>query len=143
MKAIIPYLNFDGQTEEAMLFYKSVFGGEFMGQGIMYMGDVPGMDNLPEEEKKRVMHVTLSLGNGWMLMASDTLPSMGHKLVKGNNHYILLSPDSKAEADRIFQFLAEGGKVQMPMQDQFWGDYYGIVVDKFGIQWMINYSSNS
>ncbi|MBX6379417.1 MAG: VOC family protein [Thermoflavifilum aggregans] len=143
MKAVIPYLNFDGQAEEAMLFYKSVFGGEFAGGGIMYMGNVPGMDNLSEEEKKRVMHVTLSLGNGLMLMASDTLPSMGHRLITGNNLYILLSPDSREEADRLFQALSEGGKVQMPMQDQFWGDYYGIVVDKFGVQWMINYSQTS
>jgi len=142
MKAMIPYLNFDGQAEAAMLFYQKVFDGTFLGQGIMHMGDVPGMEKLSDEEKKRVMHASLSFGKGCMLMASDILPSMGHQLVKGNNHYILLSPDTKEEADRVFQALAEGGKVQMPMQDQFWGDYYGIVIDQFGVQWMINYSQN-
>lgn len=142
MKAITSYLNFDGQAEEAMLFYKKVFKGSFVGEGITYMGNVPGMSELSEDEKKRVMHAALTFGNGCMLMASDILPSMGHKLVKGNNHYILLSPESKEEADRVFQALAEEGNIQMPMQDQFWGDYYGIVVDRFGVQWMINYSQN-
>ncbi|MGC8803185.1 MAG: VOC family protein [Bacteroidales bacterium] len=142
MRAIISYLNFDGQAEEAMRFYQKVFEGKFLGQGIMYMGDVPGMEKLSEEERKRVMHAWLTFGNGCMLMASDILPSMGHKLVKGNNHYLLLSPDSKEEADRVFQALAEGGKIQTPMQVQFWGDYYGEVMDKFGVRWMINYSQN-
>jgi PhnB protein len=140
MKAVNPYLNFDGQAEEAMTFYKSVFGGEFAGNGIMRMGDAPGMSNLSEEEKNRVMHVSLPLNGESMLMASDTLPSMGHKLVVGNNNYISLAPDSREEADRIFKGLSQGGQVEMPMQDQFWGDYFGSFKDKYGVCWMINYS---
>lgn len=136
-----PYLNFDGNTEEAFNFYKSVFGGEFAG-GIMKMSSAPGTENLPDDEKERVMHVSLPLDNGQTLMASDIVPSMGHKLTQGNNVYLSLHPDSKEEADTLFNALAEGGNVEMPMADQFWGDYFGSVVDKFGIGWMVNYNPN-
>ena len=142
MKAINPYLNFDGQAEEAMNFYKSVFGGDFAGNGIMRMSDAPGTSNLPEEEKNRVMHVSLPLNDTTVLMASDILPSMGHKLSIGNNNYISLAPDSRGEADRIFNALSQGGQVEMSMQDQFWGDYFGSFKDKYGVCWMINYSKN-
>lgn len=143
MKTINPYLNFDGETENAMNFYKSVFGGEFMGAGIMRMGDVPampGMAKLTEEEKNRVMHVSLPLENGQVLMASDTVPSLGHKLTRGNNNYISIFAEDRAEADRLFHGLSEDGEVEMPMQDQFWGDYFGSFKDKFGVCWMINFS---
>lgn len=140
MKAVNPYLNFDGQAEEAMNFYKSVFGSNFAGNGVMRMGDAPGMSKLSEEERNRVMHVSLPLNNGSMLMASDILPSMGHKLVVGNNNYISLAPGSREEADQIFNGLSEGGQVEMPMQEQFWGDYFGSFRDKYGVCWMINYS---
>ncbi|HTG54745.1 MAG TPA: VOC family protein [Niabella sp.] len=136
-----PYLNFDGNAEEAFNFYKSVFGGEFAG-GIMKMSSAPGTENLPDEEKERVMHVSLPLDNNQTLMASDIVPSMGHKLTQGNNVYLSLHPDSKEEADQLFNALAEGGKVEMPMEDQFWGDYFGSLVDKFGIGWMVNYNPN-
>lgn len=142
MKAVNPYLNFDGQAEEAMNFYKSVFGGEFTGNGIMRMSDVPDMPTLSEEEINRVMHVSLPLSNGSVLMASDILPSMGHKLTTGNNNYISLAPDSREEADRIFKGLSEGGEIEMPMQDQFWGDYFGSFKDKYAVCWMINYSNS-
>src|SRR5690606_9109213 len=92
-----PYLNFDGNTEEAFNFYKTVFGGEFAG-GIMRMSVAPGTENLPEDEKNRLMHVSLPLDNGQTLMASDIVPSMGHKLNQGNNIYLSLHPDSKEEA---------------------------------------------
>ena len=140
MKAVNPYLNFDGQAEEAMNFYKSVFGGDFAGNGVMRMGDAPGMSGLSEEEKNRVMHVSLPLNNEIMLMASDILPSMGHKLIVGNNNYISLAPESREEADRLFNGLSQQGHVEMPMQDQFWGDYFGSFKDKYGVCWMINYS---
>lgn len=141
MKAVNPYLNFDGQAEEAMNFYKSVFGGEFAGNGVMRMGDAPGMPDLSEDEKNRVMHISLRLQNGTVLMASDILPSMGHKLNVGNNNYISLAPDNREEADQIFNSLSKDGQVEMPMKDQFWGDYFGSFKDKYGICWMINYSS--
>ena len=136
-----PYLNFDGNAEEAFNFYKSVFGGEFAG-GIMKMSGAPGTENLPDDEKERVMHVSLPFDNGQTLMASDIVPSMGHKLTQGNNVYLSLHPDSKEEADQLFNALAEGGNVEMPMEDQFWGDYFGSLVDKFGIGWMVNYNPN-
>ena len=137
-----PYLNFDGTAEQAMNFYKSVFGGEFSGNGIMKMSEAPGTEKLPENERNRVMHVSLPIGNGEMLMASDIVPSMGHKLTQGNGNYICIAPDSKQEADRLFKGLSEGGMVEMPLQDQFWGDYFGSFKDKFGVYWMINYSPN-
>ena len=136
-----PYLNFDGNAQEAFNFYKSVFGGEFAG-GIMKMSSAPGTENLPDDEKERVMHVSLPLHNNQTLMASDIVPSMGHKLTQGNNVYLSLHPDSKEEADQLFNALAEGGNIEMPMEDQFWGDYFGSLVDKFGIGWMVNYNPN-
>ena len=85
------------------------------------------------------MHVGLPIGRDQVLMATDTLESMGQKLVKGNNVYISVHPESKEEADRIFKALSAGGEVEMPMADQIWGDYYGSLKDKFGVQWMVNY----
>ena len=131
-----PYLNFDGKAEEAFNFYKSVFGGEFM--GINRIGEAPGCENLSEEEKKRVMHIALPINDQITLMASDTIPSMGHVLKEGNNVHISLHPDTKEEADRLFKGLSEDGQVEMEMQDTFWGAYFGNFKDKFGINWMIN-----
>ncbi len=133
-----PYLNFDGKAEEAFQLYKSVFGGEL---SIMKMGDAPGMEKLTEEEKDLVMHVSLPIGNGQSIMASDCVKSMGHEVTMGNNNYISLSPDSREEADRIFKGLSEGGKIEMPMEDMFWGDYFGSFRDKYGVCWMINYAN--
>lgn len=135
-----PYLNFDGKAEEAFNFYRSVFGGEFRG-GVMKMGDAPGMENLSAEERNRVMHIALPIGNN-LLMASDIIPSMGHQLIKGNNNYISVFPDSREEADRLFNALSVEGEVEMPMEDQFWGDYFGSFKDKFGVHWMINYTAS-
>ncbi len=139
MAKLNSYLNFDGTAEEAFNFYKSVFGGEFRG-GVMRMGDAPGTENLSDDEKKRVMHIALPIGND-LLMASDIVPSMGHKLTVGNNNYISIFPESREEADRLFNGLSIGGAVEMPMQEQFWGDYFGSFTDKYGIGWMINYST--
>jgi PhnB protein len=133
-----PYLNFDGQAQEAFAFYKSVFGGEFVAN--MKMSEAPGSEDLSEVEKNRTMHISLPIGGGILLMAFDIVPSMGHKLNQGNGLYISLHPESREEADRIFQNLSEGGEVEMPMEDQFWGDYFGSFVDKFGVCWMINYN---
>lgn len=133
-----PYLNFDGQAEEAFLFYKSVFGGEFTGN--MKMKDAPGGDELPIAEQNRVMHISLPIGKSTLLMGSDTAPSMGNILKKGNNNYISLHPESREEANRLFNGLSVGGEIEMPMEDQFWGDYFGSFMDKFGICWMINHN---
>ena len=134
-----PYLNFDGNAEEAFLFYKSVFGGEFTSH--IKMGDAPDTDKLPEAEKNRTMHISLPLGNDTVLMASDILPSVGHKLNVGNNNYISIHPKSREEADRLFNGLSEGGDIEMPMEDQFWGDYFGSFTDKFGVRWMVNFNA--
>lgn len=133
-----PYLNFDGNAEEAFRFYQSVFGGELF---IQKMNEAPGTENLLDSEKERVMHAGLPIGNGQFLMASDCLPSAGHVLQEGNNNYISITPDSREEADRLFNRLSAGGKVEMPMADMFWGDYFGSFRDKFGIYWMVNYSN--
>jgi len=131
-----PYLNFDGNAEEAFRFYQSVFGGELF---LQKMGESPGTENLTDQEKDRAMHVSITIGDGQHLMASDCVPSMGHVLQVGNNNYISVTPDSREEADRIFNGLSAGGKVEMPMADMFWGDYFGSFVDKFGVCWMINF----
>ena len=142
MAKMNPYLNFDGQAEEAFTFYKSVFGTEFEGP-IHRIGDTPGLEGITEEEKKRVMHVSLPIGGGDVLMASDTIPSMGHKLIVGNNNYISLHPTSREEADKLFNGLSAGGDVEMPLAETFWGAYFGSFKDKFGVQWMINYQMDA
>lgn len=137
MATINPYLNFDGKAEEAFTFYQSILGGELF---IQKMREAPGTEQLPEEEKNLVMHAALPIGNN-VLMASDCLKSQGHVLHVGNNNYISLSPDSRQEADRVFNALVKGGTVEMPLQDMFWGDYFGSLKDRFGVQWMINYNN--
>ena len=141
MPKLNPYLNFDGTAEEAFKFYQSVFGGEFVG-GVMKMGNAPGTENFSEEEKNRVMHIALPIGKD-LLMASDTMPSIGQTLTQGNGNYISIFPESREEADRIFNALSAGGEVEAPMEDQFWGDYFGIFKDKYGVCWMVNYSQDS
>ena len=140
MTAVNPYLNFNGNTEEAFNFYKSVFGGEF--QAFMRFKDNPGCGPIPEAEQDRIMHVALPIGNGNVLMATVALESMGQKLTFGNNMYIALSPDSREEAERLFNGLSAGGQIEMPLQDMFWGSYFGSFTDKFGVQWMIDHGTN-
>jgi PhnB protein len=134
------YLNFDGRTEEAFRFYEKVLGGKLT--EIHRFGSVPegsGFE-LTAEQKNLVMHVGLELPGSQMLMASDTIEGMGPERVEGNNFSLSVHPDSRQEADRIFNELSEGGAVTMPMADQFWGDYFGSLTDRFGINWMVNYS---
>lgn len=135
-----PYLNFDGNAEEAFRFYQSVFGGELF---LQKMSNTPGTENLPDDEKNRAMHVGIPIGHGQYLMASDCLPSAGQVLHMGNNNYISITPDSREEADRLFQGLSAGGEIEMPMEDMFWGDYFGSFKDRFGVCWMINFPNNS
>jgi len=139
MNTFNPYLNFDGQAEEAFNFYKSIFGGEFI--FLKKIGDAPDSEQFSEEERNRVMHVALPINEHTILMASDCVPSAGHVLNSGNNIYINISAESREEADRLFSGLSNGGTIEMPMEDQFWGDYFGSFKDKFEIQWMINFGS--
>nr|WP_307810560.1 VOC family protein [Gelidibacter salicanalis] len=141
MMKVNPYLNFDGNAEEAFNFYRSVFGGEFIAN--MKMGDAPDTEKLPKEEQKRIMHISLPIGEDTILMASDIVPSMGHTLNKGNNMYVSLHPENREEADRLFNGLSTGGNIEMPIEDQFWGDYFGSFTDKFGMKWMVNYNEQN
>jgi PhnB protein len=137
------YLNFTGNTEEAFNFYKSVFGTEFV-NGIMRHGDVPlpeGMPRLSEEDARLVVNVQLPTLDGHVIMGTDIPESMGYPLTEGNNITLGLHPDTRAEADALFAALSAGGTVRDPLQEMFWGDYYGVLEDKFGIQWMVNTSS--
>ncbi|RPI73020.1 MAG: VOC family protein [Ignavibacteriales bacterium] len=139
MATINTYLNFPVNTEEAFNFYKSVFGGDFAG-GINRFGDMPESGNVSESDKNKIMHVGLPVGKNNMLMATDALESMGQKLDFGNNVHLSLEADNKEEADKLFKSLSEGGKVTMPLADAFWGAYFGMLTDKFGVHWMVNYT---
>ena len=134
------YLNFENTTEEALRFYAKVLGGELT--EVYRFGAMPqeGGPELTPEQKNLVMHVGLQLPDGQMIMASDMLPGMGPKRVEGNNFSISVHPDSRQEADRIFSALSEGGSITMPIADQFWGDYFGSLTDRFGVNWMVNYT---
>jgi PhnB protein len=135
MAAINPYLTFNGNCEEAFTFYKSVFGGEFTGGIMRFEGDPSG--SVPEEEANLVMHVSLPIGNT-ILMGSDTSERHG-KVTYGSNFSISINTDSEEEANKIFNSLSAGGKVTMPLDKTFWGAYFGMFSDKFGINWMVNY----
>lgn len=142
MASVSTYLNFQNNTEEAFNFYKSVFGGEFVG-GISRMGDAPpqeGMPPLSESDKNLVMHVELPIMGNHSLMGTDAPESLGMKVIFGNNVHINLQPDTRKETKRLFETLSNGGVVTMDLQDMFWGDYFGSCIDKFGINWMFNCS---
>jgi PhnB protein len=139
MTRLHTYLNFAGNAEEAFEFYRSVFGGEFSSVTRFKDLPIPGV-SIPEEDQDKIMHIALPIGKDDILMASDTLRSLGQELVLGNNAYVSVHPESKEEADTIFSALSEGADIEMPIADQVWGDYYGSLKDKFGVQWMVNYS---
>lgn len=135
MAKINPYLNFNGNTEEAFQFYKSVFGGDFV--FLQRMKETPDGNKLKQEEQNLIMHIALPIGEN-ILMGSDIVESMGHKLRVGNNTFISVSIDNAEEADRIFNQLSTDGLIDMPLQKTFWNAYFGILTDKYGIQWMID-----
>ncbi|RVU01405.1 VOC family protein [Mucilaginibacter limnophilus] len=133
---INPYFNFNGNTEEAFNFYKSVFGGEFI--MVMRFSDSPEAGNVPPGTENMIMHIALPVGNN-ILMGTDAPDTMGFKLNMGNNIYMTLSPDSREQTDELFAKLSEGGSVDQPLQDMFWGAYFGTCTDKFGVLWMFSY----
>ncbi len=139
MVTINPYLNFMGNTEEAFNFYKSVFGGDF--PMISRFKDTPQAGNVAPQEQEQIMHIALPIGAN-VLMGTDALESMGHKLVMGNNFSLSVSTQSRDEADKIYDGLAAGGKKAVPMKQEFWGAYFGMLTDKFGVSWMVNYDEN-
>jgi PhnB protein len=139
MVTINPYLNFLGNTEEAFNFYKSVFGGEFV--VLQRFKDAPGMPELPAADANKIMPVALPIGKGNILMGTDALESMGHSLTTGNNFSLSINTESKAETDKLFAALSAGGIVGMPLEDTFWGSYFGMCADKFGVQWMVSFET--
>lgn len=140
MATLNPYLNFEGRTEEVFNFYKSVFGGDF--SVLQRYKDIPDGSKMSAEDQEKIMHVSLPIGKTTVLMGTDTLKSMGQTLVEGTNFSISICVDSEAEADTIFNGLSVGGRVIMPLEKAFWGAYFGLFNDKFGIQWMVNYDYN-
>ncbi len=146
MASVSTYLNFARNTEEAFNFYKSIFGGDFFGDGPMRFGDVPpqeGQPPLTDEDKNLIMHIELKILNTHSLMGTDAPETMGFKLTYGNNMHINLQPDSREETDKLFAALSEDGDVTMQLQEMFWGDYFGSCKDKFGVHWMFNCGEKS
>ena len=145
MARVSTYLNFPRSTEEAFLFYKSVFGGEFTAliQRFREVPAQPGQPPLAEADENLVMHVELPILGGHVLMGTDAPESMGFTVTPGNNMHINLEPDSRAETERLFKGLSDGGQVEMPLQEMFWGGYFGSFTDRFGIRWMFNCASKT
>jgi PhnB protein len=140
MATINPYLLFNGNCEEAFLFYQSVFGGEFpyVGKFSDMPADATGGGSISEEDKNRIMHISLPIGKDSILMGSDSNSASG-PVIFGGNISISINTESKEEADRLFNGLSAGGNPFMPMNQTFWGAYFGMFVDKFGIHWMVNF----
>ena len=142
MTLINVYLTFNGNCEEAFNFYKSIFGGDFA-----YVGkfkDMPPQDgkNVTGKDGEKLMHISLPISKETMLMGSDSLESYGGKVTAGNNFSISITTDGKDNADKFFKSLSAGGNAVMPMNQTFWGSYFGMLVDKFGINWMISFDQN-
>jgi len=139
MASVSTYLNFMGNTEEAFTFYKGVFGTEFQGP-VMRLGDGggEGMPELTDAEKAMIMHIELPIIAGHVLMGTDMIESMGHQLRIGNNTTIAMAIDSREETDRLYGLLSEGATDCSPLQDMFWGAYWGVCLDRFGVRWMFN-----
>lgn len=140
MPTIHPHVNFNGNAEEAFTFYKSVFGGEFV--NLTRFKDIanPGFE-VPEQEKNKIMHIELPIGPT-MLMGNDVPEFMGKTNERENRSKILIMAESREEADHLFNGLSDGGEKEYPMGDSPWGSYFGSFRDKYGIEWMIEYSPN-
>lgn len=139
MATVNVYLTFNGNCREAFDFYKSVFGGEYPYIGTF--GEMPPAEGqeIKQEDKDRIMHVTLPISQETILMGSDSASDHADRLVMGNNFSISINAESREEADRLFNGLSAGGKITMPLSDTFWGAYFGMFTDQFGINWMVNY----
>lgn len=145
MSRVSTYLNFPRSTEHAFMFYRSVFGSDFIGPIHRFSEVPPAPDQQPvaESDKDLVMHVELPILGGHVLMGTDAPESMGFSLTAGNNVYINLEPDTRAETEQLFNALSANGTVEMALQEMFWGDYFGSLTDQFGIRWMFNCRSKT
>ncbi|GJM28500.1 MAG: VOC family protein [Cyclobacteriaceae bacterium] len=141
MTKLNPYLTFKGNCEEAFDFYKSVFGGTFSYKGRFSEMPEDPEHPVPEKDKNKIMHVSLPIGEDYVLMGSDSGGEWGPETVVGNNFSLSISVSSKQEADNFHRQLSDGGKVSMPMADTFWGDYFGMCTDRFGINWMVSFTA--
>lgn len=138
MASINPYIHFNGNAEEAFTFYKSVFGGEFA--AIVRFKDMNFEGGTyAEKEADKIMHIALPIGKHNVLMGSDTPEQMGRHNEMETRSKISISTETKEEADSIFNGLSQGGKIEMPIADSPWGSYFGMLRDKFGIEWMVDF----
>ena len=141
MALINPHINFNGNAEEAFTFYKSVFGGEFA--KIIRFKDLAGPEfPVAEKEKNKIMHIVLPIGKNSMLMANDVPKIMGKTNENENRSKIVISAESKKEADKLFNGLSVGGEIEGPIGDSSWGSYFGMFRDKYGIEWMVDFDPN-
>lgn len=142
MATVNVYLNFNGNCEEAFTFYKSVFGGEFS-----YLGrfkDMPAQEgdaSCTPEIGEKIMHVSLPISKETTIMGSDNGGAWASDFKQGNNFSIIITASSNEEADRLFTGLSADGLITMPMENTFWGDYFGMFTDKFGVNWMISFAN--
>lgn len=139
MATVNVYLTFNGNCRQAFEFYKSVFGGEFPYIGTF--GEMPPQEGkeMSQEDQDKIMHVTLPISKETLLMGSDTGSEWASSFKVGNNFSVSINADSKDEADQLFTGLSQNGQVTMPLTDTFWGAYFGMFTDQFGINWMVNY----
>ena len=128
-----PYLNFNGDAREALAFYEKALGGK--SGHVMTFGDTPSAEHVPADWGNKVMHASLELPGGNSIFLSDAPPGMYEKPA---GTYVSINVDEAAEAERIFGELAQNGQVQMPLEKTFWAERFGMVVDRFGIPWMLN-----
>ena len=139
MALINPYIHFNGNAEEAFTFYRSVFGGEF--SKMMRYKDLSSPEyQIPENDADRLMHIALPIGKNNALTGSDVMEMMGQVTENDNRNTLLISAESREEADKLFNGLSEGGKIEMPMADGPFGAYFGMFADKYGIQWMVDFT---
>ncbi|MCF1193014.1 VOC family protein [Mangrovimonas sp. AS39] len=140
MAQINPYIHFNGNAEEAFTFYKSIFGGDFA--MVIRFKDLPNSEHpIPESEAEKIMHIAFPIGETDLLMASDTPEFMGKHNENETRSKISISADSKEEADQLFNGLSAGGTIEVPISDSPWGSYFGMLRDKYGIEWMVDYDS--
>jgi PhnB protein len=138
---LVPYLSFNGNTEEVFNFYKSALGGDFV--SLQRFGDTPHGEQMPAADKNKIMHITLEAPGGFKLMGNDYMDFSGQPFVAGNNFSLSLHPESIEQADKLFNALSAGGTITMPISMVFWGSYFGMFVDRFGVQWMVNHHLQS
>ncbi|GAA4317676.1 VOC family protein [Flaviaesturariibacter amylovorans] len=141
MALINPHINFNGNAEEAFTFYQSVFGGAFT-KVIRFKDLASSGFPVAEHEEHKIMHIALPTGTGSMLMGNDVPEILGTTNENEHRSKIVITAESKDEADRLFSALSAGGQVEMPIGDSPWGTYFGMFRDKYGIEWMVDFDPN-